>query len=348
MYGMFDLVSEQAISELTRKGLKKLMQHNGGRYGLSLKMPRHELVDGTSLAERKTVLGHELIQLRLDNTVLFTGQCLVKKEEHEACPVTLEDAIECERLNELTTAKNLTGVCLLPDFEYKGFMEGSGDHVDDKILKRATDVYERFRAAMVRQVTCVRSSSIAEQLRDPELLARAREVIPDIRRIYRGRVLKAREDHPLQKIVFAYALDTVLLSKQKSPGKDIVVFGEPDEICSASAAALIAKKLGEQVHVGLVGNIALPAIDYFNLLGGGTIRMYSAGRKGRIHLDESIDEIRAKLLDSVGVAGIALTLIPSVSTAELESVGRYTRPEPMVDLLVEHVKRYKKVVEGVL
>ncbi len=330
-----------------RKVLKNLLKRNASRYGLKEKMPPSGILDGTTLRERRTVLGTDSSVLKASNTVLFTGQCLVKSEENLECPITLEDAIECERLKEIMEKKSLAGICFLPDSVYGQYLSLEKKQVPETTLQRATQAYDAFRRLMVPNLKIVRLSEVAtitelsHELEKPEIKAR---LLSKIRRVYGGRPLKPGQRHPLQELLINYGLAELEVPRHCGyENKDIALFAEPDEICSLKAAEAIAVELGRTNQLALIGAIALPAIDYFE---NGEIRMYSAKRSSRLHLDESETAIRDKLATHPAWAITALALSPLTPTEMLEDL--HSKPKLAVDTLMELIVRYKRLAREAL
>src|SRR3989338_1152935 len=132
---MYDFIKTPEITnrEATIYLMKSLRRANAGRYGLKEKMPYTHLLEDTALQKRKLCLGYNIAHARPDDTVLFTGQCLVKSEEDLECPATVEDAIECEKLKEMLNKGMVPAICMYPDSSYGTFSEAwSGKSLDRK------------------------------------------------------------------------------------------------------------------------------------------------------------------------------------------------------------------------
>ncbi|MDO8660648.1 MAG: hypothetical protein Q7K43_02045, partial [Candidatus Woesearchaeota archaeon] len=172
-------------------------------------------------------------------------------------------------------------------------------------------------------------------------------VLNQITRIYSGRILKNCQRHPLQELLLKYGIATIEICRiLAGEGKDIVVFGEPDEVCSVHVANIVAKALNREEKVAFIGQIPLPAIDYFDF--DGRIRMYGATRSGRIHLNESDDCIKTKLEEHHTWTLVALALSPLTTNAQLEEIGALDKPTKAVDLLMQQIQTYKSIAKEVL
>lgn len=357
MYFREDLLDTTIDSnqKLIRRALRRLLKYNTSIYGLRETMRSAWILDGTTLKERHTVIGTDCTTLRPDNTVLFTGQCLVKKEEDLQCPITLEDAIECERLKEVVLKKDLDCFCMLPDMIYASYLNAERITTPAESVQRATQVYAAFRQLMIPGIRVVKlsememDSGVSQRIDSPMI---KRELTSKIRRIYGGRVLKPGQQHPLQSLLINYGLVTLEIPRHFAAGdKDIAIFAEPDEICSLRAAEAIVSELGRPNKLGLVGSLALPSLSYFEKETGtevGDIRMYSTPRSERIHLNEDNDLIKAKLEKHPLFTLTALILSPLTSAEELKTVEKQTSYKLAVEILMEQTIKYKKLVREAL
>ncbi len=331
-------------NERARDGLRFLRQNNAGRYGLKERTPTTPIIEGTTLATRKTTLRLNCETIDPANAVIFTGQCLVKKEEDENCPITLEDAIECELLGELVAKSKLPALCMLPDSVYASYISAEGRSVEQRTVSRAADIYSAFRKAMVPEIQLVRTSEIhaGERLNEDT----TERLVERITRIYAGRVLKNGERHPVQKTILQYGLATLDVPKHLGyADKDIVVFAEPDEVCSMRAAEAICQERRITTKLALIGQIATPGLSYFNTFNKGPIRMFSGVKQQRIHLNENDDLIRTKLAAQPLFTLVTLLLSPRTTEEQLQQIGKSYDPLAAVEPLLEQVKHYKKIVE---
>lgn len=331
--------------DIMRSSLATLRERNASRYGLPNKVPsKHSrLIGGTTLYERRTTLGYNLDSLNEETTVLFTGQCLVKDEENLECPITLEDAIECERLKELLQKHPMPAICMYPDSTYVKFVEAwSGDRVSSEIVSSTTQKYVKFRTRIIPGITHLITSEVDAKLQSmtpPD----TDDLEKRVRRIYGGRVLENGQTHPLQRTVLQYGIDEILLPMIAEHGdKDIVVFAEPDEICSIRAAELVRDALGIRKQIGLIGQLPLPSLG-FPL--GGKIRMYSASRKDRIHLNEDDSQIRKKLESDPFFSLLGLQLSPLTTNEQLEYLMKSRDRNIGIDMLMEQIKLFRRYVE---
>ncbi|MDO8660441.1 MAG: hypothetical protein Q7K43_00990, partial [Candidatus Woesearchaeota archaeon] len=118
--------------------IKRLKRYSASRFGLPERTKSSWITKDTSLEKRRTFIGTDCTALKKENTVLFTGQCLVKEEEDRDCPITLEDAIECERLKEIMQKNGLKTICILPDSVYALYLRSDNDAEDQDLIYHAT------------------------------------------------------------------------------------------------------------------------------------------------------------------------------------------------------------------
>ncbi len=333
-----DDVDNRTNSEAMVNLMANLRKRNASRYGLKEGVPRSYLIGGTSMHERRGCLGYNLSGIN-DNVVLFTGQCLVKDREDKECPVTLEDALECEKLRDLLEKNPVPTVCMYPDSMYKAFIEAwSGKEADDKTIDLATERYIQFRKSMLPGIAHVRTSEIEDRLAG-FMKRDMNHIRTGIRRIYGGRVLKEGQEHQLQQTILEYGIKMVALPIIAGhENKSVVVFAEPDEICSVKAAESVAEELGVNVSFALIGQIPLPSIDFPS---SGRIRMYSAEREKRIHLNESDESIRKKFGNDINLLLLSLYSSPLTSGSDLEHIGRSKDRLVGIDLMMQQIDRFR-------
>ncbi len=342
----FDSAPERTNHEFTSGLMKKLRKANASRYGLKERVPHTYLLEGTALQRRKLCLGYNTAHARPDNTVLFTGQCIVKSEEDIECPVTLEDAIECEALREILNKNNVPAICIYPDSTYASFAEAwSGKRLDRKTIDDAAEKYMAFRKSVLPDMAHVRTSEVEGEIKKHIGQRDFRHLTGRIRRVYGGRLLRENETHALQNTVFEYGLYAALLPDIMGfRGEHVVTFAEPDEICSVKGAEIAGNELGSSRKFSLIGQIALPSLNYFG--GDGRIRMYSAGREQRIHLNEKDEAIRAKLEEDTDLLLVALYMSPLTTEDELEIIGKSLDRRIGIDVVMQQVAKFRKHLGG--
>ena len=148
------------------------------------------------------------------------------------------------------------------------------------------------------------------------------------------------DTHPLQKTVLEYGIKEIVLPLIAGHGdRDIVVFAEPDEICSVKAAELVRGELHMNNQIGLIGQLPLPSLE-FPLRG--KIRMYSANRDDRIHLNENDTEIKTKLESDPLFSLLVLELSPLTTRDQLEYVMGSRDRKIGIDLLMEQIKLFRE------
>ncbi|MBI4162369.1 MAG: hypothetical protein HY513_01690 [Candidatus Aenigmarchaeota archaeon] len=341
MYEFDSAPPESTNNEITAGLIKQLRKANASRYGLKERMPRTYLLEDTTLQRRKLCLGYNTSHARPDNTVLFTGQCIVKSEEDTECPVTLEDAIECETLREILNKTKVPVICMYPDSTYESFAEAwSGKKVDRRTIDVAAEKYMAFRRNVLPDVTHVRTSEVDDEVRKHIGQLDLKRLTGRIRRVYGGMVLRENEAHALQNTVLEYGFYAALLPDIMSfNGEHVVTFAEPDEICSVKAAGIAGSELYSIRKFSLIGQIALPSLDYF--CGHGRIRMYSTARDQRIHLNETDTAIRAKLEKDTDFLLVALYMSPLTSEDELAQIGKSMDRKAGIDVMVEQVRKFR-------
>lgn len=342
MYGFETLTDNRTNRQLMEERTKLLRRKNCERYALKDKS-NSPLLKDTAMQERKTCLTYNAESLDENNAVLFTGQCLLKKEENLECPVTLQDAIECERLKTLLEKYPLPAVCMYPDSVYREFIKGwSGNDANEKDIDVATEIYLKFRRKVLPEVEHIRTSelqSFGEPISKEELEIARKQ----IRKIYGGRILTDGQEHPLQRVLLDYGLKTIhITSKMGYGAKNIVIFAEPDEICSVHATAVVANTLGMNIKIGLLGQLPVPSLDF---LLDREIIMYSANRKSRIYLSESDADIRRKLETESDFCAVSTYLSPLTTREQLEYAKKSRNKGDMVEILMEQIVRFRKYLE---
>ena len=331
-------------SEVMTKLAKTLRIMNAGRYGLKDRFSANYLVAGTTLARRNLLIGYNNSS-QPGNTFIFTGQCLVKDQEDTECPVTIEDALECERLAEILAANPTPCVCIYPDSTYSNFVAGwSGEDVNESVIESCTLNYIRFRERILPQIIHVRTSDHEHEIK--RILAELGVDIPslrsNVRRIYGGRVLKKDASHSLQQSVLEYGVKACLIPRILGRReKYSVTFAEPDEICSVSAAQLFDTAIGSGMDFSLVGHVPLPPVEYDRR----NVRMYSAGRDKRIHLNESNSEIRSKLLDNPNFLLLYLYMSPLTTDDQLSYIGKSRDRRIGIEVAMDQVSKFKQYLE---
>lgn len=338
LYSDNDTTDDRRNSEVSSSLMSRLRKRNAERYGLRQNVPRSYLIRNTTLEKRRSCLGYGLESLESENAVLFTGQCLVKDYDDPECPVTLEDAIECEKLRELLQRHPMPAVCIYPDSTYKAFVEGwSGKSIDERAIERATEMYMTFRRNTLPRVVHVRSSEVDSTVKE-KMQKDTNHLVSRIKRVYGGRLLNNGQTHQLQRTILDYGIKTVFIPAALGyESRSIAVFAEPDEICSVLAAELIGSELGMGMHFGLIGQIPLPSLGFPQF-----IRMYSAGREGRIHLNEKDEEIRSKLEDDMNFLLLALYLSPLTTDDEIEYIGRSKERRIGLDILMNQIDMFRR------
>lgn len=329
--------------EVILRSVANLREKSASRYGLRNKVPvsYSNLIGGTILYERRALLGYNLDPLTEENAVLFTGQCLIKDNEDLECPITLEDAAECERLKELVQRHPMPVVCMYPDSTYIEFIKGwSGEHVTEEMVNDATEKYIIFRRRILPGIIHYRTSELEEEVKAVINHLEIGNLQRQVRRIYGGRTLGHDDAHPLQKTVLEYGIKEIALPLIAGYGdRDIVVFAEPDEICSVKAAELVRGELHMNNQIGLIGQLPLPSLG-FPLRG--KIRMYSANRDDRIHLNENDAEIKTKLESDPLFSLLVLQLSPLTTRDQLEYIMGSRDRKIGIDLLMEQIKLFRE------
>lgn len=293
----------EPLGDRIRSTIKRIKEHYASRLGISRKSgysPHFPTFLGsTSLIDRMLALNYNLGSLNGDITI-FTGVCLVKKDEDIEYPVTLEDAIECSKLDEVRKAGNLPVVCMYPDEEYSmnvSDYQGSGE--DRKKVQKIAEKQMHFRGSMIPGIINIPTSEHRE-----EIDRRLNELLP-LRRMlrhgYYGITFSPPQDPtPMHTLLMRYGIATILLPEVAGyPSHNILVFAEPPEKVSVAAAEMILKETNDPRQIALLGQLPLPRLDMSdfgrNLHGYKPLRMFDAPRESRIHLNEADNQIRSKL-----------------------------------------------------
>lgn len=342
-----------SIDELVR-GLRQL---NLERYRLDDEPLSHPLLEGTFLEERGIVVPYGLDEnFTLDNTVVFTGQCLLKHDENPECPVTLEDIIDVLKLQDFLAKTQLPAVCMIPDSIYldKKFLDPwFGGTVDLREIRerieRFSDLYIRVRSRVTPSVRHMRTSEIERELNAARTRLSTHSLIPNIRQVYGGRFLDRKEStHPLSSTILDYGSIMLLMPEKAGYGeRNVVAFAEPDEICSVKAAQTIVQERKERLRsdtsVGLIGQIPLPPLYFPPELKKN--RMYGASPTYRIHLNETDEQIRRKLLEHPEFASLAVYMSPLTDRDELDYLRAFGEKEDAVDVLMPQIKQFRSYME---
>lgn len=342
-----------SIDELVRD----LRQLNLERYRLDDEPLSHPLLEGTFLKERGIVVTHGLGKnFTSDNTIVFAGQCLLKHDENPECPVTLEDVIDVLKLRDFLVKTQLPAVCMIPDSVYldKKFLDPwFGGTVDLREIRerveRFSELYIRVRSRITPSVRHVRTSEIEKELNAARTRLSIHSLIPNVRQVYGGRFLGSKEStHPLSSTILDYGLITLLMPENTGyGGRNVVVFAEPDEICSVKAAQTIVQerkdKLKSDTSVGLIGQIPLPPLYFPPELKKN--RMYGAPPTYRIHLNETDRQIRRKLLEYPDFALLAVYMSPLTEKDEFDYLRVFGEKEDAVDVLMPQIREFRRYME---
>lgn len=348
-------LSELSVEE-TADSLRRLKELNAERYDLKLEPLSHPLLDGTFLKERDAVIPYGLDGFNKQNAVVFTGQCLLKHDEDPECPVTLEDMLEILKLRDFLQKTQLPAVCMIPDSIYldKKFLDPwFGGHTDLKEIRerveKFADLYTNVRRKLTPSVKHIRTSEIEEKLNGARNRLSLPLLIPKIRQVYGGRFLKNKEHtHPLSQTILEYGMVSLILRDRAgyTNREHIIVFSEPDEICSVKATELILAERGDRLRannvksVGLIGQIPLPPLYYPPDLEKN--RMYGAPRKSRIHVNEPDENIRGKLLENPSFALLAVYMSPATDQDELDYLRVYGTKGDVADILIGQIRDFRR------
>src|SRR3989344_6302905 len=132
MYDLEISTDNRTNRQLMEERIKFLRIRHAQKHGLKDRI-RSLLLRCTVMHERRTCITYNAESFNETNAMLFTGQCLLKKDENLECPVTLQDAIECERLKTLLKVHPIPAVCMYPDSVYREFIKGwSGNDTDER------------------------------------------------------------------------------------------------------------------------------------------------------------------------------------------------------------------------
>ena len=336
-------IETETNRQLMEKRVKSLRIDHGQKHGLKDKAAS-PLIRDTILKKRKICISYNAESLEEENTVLFTGQCLLKEDEDLECPVTLDDAIECATLRHLLETSSMPAICMYPDSVYKEFVLGwSGKEVGEREIELATEKFMAFRRRMLPdRVEHVRTSEVEEQINSllPENFLEQKEILKrKIRRIYGGRVLSDGQEHHLQEVILNYGIKTIILPVMLGyKNKDVVLFAEPQEVCSVYAAELASKALNRNIRIGLLGQLPVPSLTF---LIDKKIDMYSAGRDSRIHLNEPDNEVRRKLEERPTFCLLSLYLSPLTTEEQLQEIGKSKDRKIGIDLMIEQIRAFR-------
>ena len=343
MYDLEISMNNRTNRQLMEERIKFLRIRHAQKHGLKDRI-RSLLLGGTVMHERRTCITYNAESFNENNSILFTGQCLLKKDENLECPVTLQDAIECEVLRDLLEKHPMPAVCMYPDSIYREFMKGfSENDVDEKNVEIATDKYMRFRRIMLPGVQHIRISDFNGKFTG-EIFGEERERLSgEVRRIYGGRLLPESQTHSLQKVLLDYGFKTIILPSIIGYGnRNIVIFAEPAEICSVYAAEIAGRALGKDIKIGLLGNLPVPSLEF---LIDRKIDMYSANRNARIYLNESDSEVRKKLDAEPDFCAVSVYLSPLTTTDQLTDARKSRKKEEIAEILMEQIKVFRRYVE---
>ncbi len=343
MLGMykFDEEPERTNHEIALGLLKKLRKTSASMYGLKERMPYTYLLEGTALQRRQLCLGYNTNSIAPGKTVMLTGQCIVKDDEELECPVTLEDALECEKLKEILQKSGVPSVCIYPDSTYADFSKSSGKNIDRKTIERATEAYVAFRTSALPEIIHVKTSEYEDKIKETVGSLDMSSLAGKVRRVYGGRLLRPGQSHSLQNTIIEYGLKAAVLPCIVGlTGECVVTFAEPDEICSVLAAEMVGKELEMPAKFSLIGQIPLPSMSYTS--GFGDIRMYSAGRERRIHLNECNETIRAKFEQDTDILLVALYMSPLTTEDELEIIGKSLDRREGMDVMMQQIEKFRK------
>ncbi len=336
LYGDND-TSYRKNSEVMEDLVSMLTRHSASKYRLKAKSPYSALVKGTTMYERKTYLGYNLDKLNIENTVIITGRCPLRADADLECPVTLEDAIESLRLRELLEKNPIPTIFMYGDLNDEELSNICSERkVDEKIVKKAEEKSIEFRKRILPEsVKYYEINSVKESLPIDVEHLKSRT-----KRIYRGREVKDGEEHPLQRAIANYGMKTILLPELDGhSGKNIAVFGEPDEICSIVVAEMVRDELGKNIGIGLIGQLPLPSLGYPI---EGNIRMQcDEDRNRRIYLNENDSIIKDKLKD-YRLTLVALQLSPLTTDEQLKEIGKSIDRNAGIDLLMEQINQFRK------
>lgn len=343
MFYEFETLTDNRINkQLMVERINLLRRRHGEKHGLRDRS-KSPLLRDTVMQMRKTNITYNAESFGERKTVIFTGQCLLKKNEDLECPVTLQDAIECARLNTLLEAHPVPAVCMYPDSTYANFIHGwSGAEADENDIDAATNIYMGFRGRMLHNVKHVRVSDIQRELDERTSLSTEEKerLKGKIRRIYGGRLLGEGQEHPLQEVLLEYGIKAVVLPSIIGYEEvNIAIFAEPAEICSTYAAEIVNKALNRKNQIGLLGQLPVPSLNY---LVDRELDMYSAGRESRIHLHETDREIRKKLEAEPDFCLVTLCLSPLTTEAQLEEVGKSRDRNEGIDVIMEQVNKFRR------
>ncbi len=318
--------------------IKTLRRRHCGEQGLKDRSKSPLLTD-TVMQNRKTTITYNAEDFNEEDTIIFTGQCLLKKEEDLECPVTLQDAVECARLNTLLEAHPVPVVCMYPDSTYAEFIHGwSGVEANENDIDTATDIYMGFRGRMLPKVEHVRLSEV--NLDGVIHLPEKGRLTTQIRRIYGGRLLMDGQEHPLQRVLMEYGIKTIALPVFFGyEGKNIAIFAEPDETSSTYAAEIVNGVVGMVGQIGLLGQLPVPSLNY---LVDRELDMYSAVRENRIHLHEDDLGIRRKLEAEPDFCLVTLCLSPLTTEAQLDEIGKSRDRNVGIDILMEQINEFRR------
>ena len=261
------------------------------------------------------------------------------------CPVTLEDAMECERLKEILENSGVPCICMYPDSTYVDFSKSSGKEIDRKTIERATEAYIAFRTSALPEIIHVKTSEYEDKIKEMVGSLDMSSLAGKVRRVYGGRLLRPGQSHTLQNTIIEYGIKAAILPGiMELTGECVVTFAEPDEICSVLAAEIAGRELGMSTKFSLIGQIPLPSMSYAS--GFGDVRMYSAGRERRIHINESNEAIRAKFEQDTDLLLIALYMSPLTTEAELKIIGKSLDRMEGMDVMMQQIEKFRKQLGG--
>lgn len=349
--------STSSVDDIARKSLRELKRLNSDRFRLEPESLTHPLFEGTFLKERDIAIPYGVNgNLTSENTVVFAGQCLLKRNENSECPITLEDIIDTLKLRDFLERTGLPAVCMIPDSIYldRKFLDPWFGRITDlgEIRRRVedfTELYIKVRSRITPSVKNIRTSEIEKELNAASNRLSLSKLVPQIRQVYGGRFLGRKEEyHPLSPTILDYGLISMLLPQAAGyPGRNVLVFAEPDEICSVKAAETIIRerrsKLDYDESVGLIGQIPLPPLNFPPELKKN--RMYGAPPIYRIHLNESDEEIRKKLMERPDFAVVTVYMSPVTDKDEFDYLRLYGEREDAVDILMGQIKEFRRYVE---
>lgn len=323
--------------------VKSLREKSAGWFGLSTKQPRIPILEDTHLRKDKKISlvhnAHVLGQANAENTVIFTGQCLYKEDEDEDCPVTLEDAIECTILKDLLDKHHLPTFCIYPDTIYYDTCKST--QVSKEKVDKVTNKLMAYRKKLLPKVIHLRLSELLKD--NPKILSPNNldlKISNKVRRVYGGRVLKEGETHSTQKPILSYGILAIEVpSSFGHKNKNIIVFGEGDEMCSAAATEIIRSELDLKIGVGFIGILPITGTDY---PGKGKARMFSSQRSLRIHLNEQDEEIKRKLEEHPYFTLLTLMLSPLTTQDQFSYMLKTDKRNTGLEILMQQIKEFRK------